>query len=179
MTLLTSLGQVLHEEHFRILVWICELQNRVSGEAGERHFDCCNHLEQQEMHGVIGGLDHVLAHHAFEEDVIFPLLRADDDRDLVELLGDEHQVIEPTAKRLRMLTTEMLRQGASQGRWSEFCKLAQELFTQMLRHLETEEQIILQRLEHLLDQATDHRLALQHLSTRQLPSITANSLGLS
>ncbi|MBK8210654.1 MAG: hemerythrin domain-containing protein [Rhodospirillales bacterium] len=121
----------------------------------------------------------MLAHHAFEEDVIFPLLRADDDRDLVELLADEHQAIEPITKRLRMLTSEMLRHGGCNGRWSEFCRLAQELFAQMLRHLETEERIILQRLEHLLDQATDHRLALQHLSTRQLPSIAANPLGLS
>jgi hemerythrin-like domain-containing protein len=179
MTLLTSLGQVLHEEHFRILVWICELQNRVCGEAAEQCFDCDIDLEQQEMHGVIGGLDHVLAHHAFEENVIFPLLRTDDDRDLVELLADEHQAIEPITKRLRMLTTEMLRHGGCNGRWSEFCRLAQELFAQMLRHLETEERIILQRLEHLLDQATDHRLALQHLSTRQQPSIAANTLGLS
>jgi hemerythrin-like domain-containing protein len=179
MTVLTSLGQVLHEEHFRILVWICELQNRVCGEAGERCFDSGNDLEQQEMHGWIGALDHVLAHHAFEEDVIFPLLRTDDDRDLVELLTDEHQAIEPTTKRLRMLTIEMLRHGATKGRWAEFCRLAQELFTQMLRHLESEERIILQRLEHLLDQTTDHRLALQHLSTRQLPSVAANSDGLS
>ena len=39
MSGLSELGQILHEEHFRILVAICELQNRISGEAADRPLD--------------------------------------------------------------------------------------------------------------------------------------------
>ena len=35
MSGLTQLGDVLHEEHFRIVVWMSELKNRVTGDAGE------------------------------------------------------------------------------------------------------------------------------------------------
>ena len=177
MTGLTMLGQVLHEEHFRILVCICDLQNRVSGEAGERSFNRDDDQEHEEMHGLIGALDHVLAHHAFEENVIFPLIRADGDPDVADLLEEEHLVIEPTTQRLRALTVDILQHGPGNGRWTEFRAVAQKLFSQMLDHLENEEAIILQRLDRLLDAATDHRLALQHLSSRLLPAV-ANGYGM-
>ena len=35
MSGLTELGDVLHEEHFGIVVWMSELKNRVTGEAGK------------------------------------------------------------------------------------------------------------------------------------------------
>ena len=47
----------------------------------------------------------------------------------------------------------------------------------MLTHLENEEAIVLRRLDRWLDAATDYRLALQHHSSRLLPSV-ANGLGI-
>jgi hemerythrin-like domain-containing protein len=171
MTGLTVLGQVLHEEHFRILVCICDLKNRVSGETGEQSFDPDNDQEKDEMHGLIGSLDDTLAHHAFEEDIVFPLIRAEGGSDLADLLTAEHAAIEPTAKRLRALAVEILRHGPGKGRWAEFRAVATQLFSEMISHLEKEELTILQRLDSLLDAETDHRLALQHLSSRLLPAI--------
>lgn len=171
------LGQVLHEEHFRILVCISDLQNRVSGEAGERFFNPDDDREHEEMHGLIGSLDHVLAHHAFEENVIFPLIRADGDPDVADLLEEEHVAIEPTTQRLRAVTVDILQHGPNNGRWTEFRTLAQKLFSQMLEHLEKEEAIILQQLDRLLDAATDHRLAFHHLSSRLVPAV-ANGSGM-
>ncbi|MBK8174804.1 MAG: hemerythrin domain-containing protein [Rhodospirillales bacterium] len=175
MSGLTMLGQVLHEEHFRILVCICDLQNRVVGQAGERTFNPDDDREHEEMHGLIGSLDRVLAHHAFEENVIFPLIRGDGDPDVADLLEEEHVEIEPTTQRLRAVTVNILQHGPSNGRWSEFRTLAQKLFSQMLGHLEKEEAIILQRLDRLLDAATDHRLASQHLSSRLVPAVASSS----
>ena len=39
MPFLTELGEVLHEEHFRILLLICGLENRVIGAEGRRPMD--------------------------------------------------------------------------------------------------------------------------------------------
>jgi iron-sulfur cluster repair protein YtfE (RIC family) len=175
---LTALGQVLHEEHFRILIWMCDLQNRVTGETGEQCPVMDNDQDKDELHDLINCLDQVMAHHAFEEDVVFPLLRAEGNIDIANLLTDEHVAIEPTAHFLRALTVDILRHGPGKGRWIEFRKVAQNLFSEMIYHLEKEEVIILQRLESLLDPETDHRLAVQHISTRLLPVVATNTTGL-
>jgi hemerythrin-like domain-containing protein len=122
------------------------------------------------MHGLIAALDHVLAHHAFEENIVFPLIRIEGVPGAAELFADEHRAIEPTAKNLRMLAVAILRHGPGQGRWEEFRRVAQSLYSQMMDHLESEERVILQRLDRLLDSATDHRLALQHLTSRRSPA---------
>jgi iron-sulfur cluster repair protein YtfE (RIC family) len=178
MTGLTALGRVLHEEHFRILVWICDLQNRVTGEVGEQRPDLDNDQDKHEMDDLIGFLDQLMAHHAFEEEVVFPLLRAQNNAELANLLTDEHAVIEPTAHLLRTLALEILRQGCGNGRWRRFQKVAQELFLETIDHLEKEELILLQRLDSLLDAETDHQLALQHVSARLLPAAAPTTTNL-
>ena len=112
---LTMLGKVLHEEHFRILVPFAIYRIRVSGEAGEQSFDPDDDQEQEEMHSLISTLDCVLAHHAFEENVVFPLIREDGCPDVADLLEEEHLVIEPMTRRLRALAIEILKHGP--GEW--------------------------------------------------------------
>ena len=167
---LTLLGEVLHEEHFRILVSMCELQNRVTGEAGDRSPDPANDQERQELHELIGFLDQVLDHDAFEEDVVFPLIRAGGESDLPGFLTGEHAAIEPITKRLRLITTKILRYGPGGGRWVELRKVGQRLVSEIISHLEKEELAIIQRLDSLLDAETDHHLAFQHIAARLLPA---------
>jgi iron-sulfur cluster repair protein YtfE (RIC family) len=167
---LTLLGEVLHEEHFRILASICELQNRVTDEAGDRFPDPHNDQERQELHELIGFLDQVLDHDAFEEDVVFPLIRAGGKSDLAGFFTGEHGTIEPITKRLRLITTKILRHGPGNGRRVEFRKVGKQLVSEMISHLEKEELSILQRLDSLLDAETDHHLAFQHIAARLLPA---------
>jgi hemerythrin-like domain-containing protein len=169
---LTLLGEVLHEEHFRILASICELQNRVTDEAGDRFPDPHNDQERQELHELIGFLDQVLDHDAFEEDVVFPLIRAGGKSDLAGFFTGEHGTIEPITKRLRLITTKILRDGPGPGtgRCIEFRKVGKQLVSEMISHLEKEELSILQRLDSLLDAETDHHLAFQHIAARLLPA---------
>lgn len=174
MTDLTMLGQVLHEEHFQILVCLCDLQNRVSGKAGEQPFDPDDDGELAAMHALISTFDGILTHHAFEETVVFPLIRDDGGSDVADLLEEEHVIIEPMTQRLRALAIEILKHGPGNGRWREFRALGLELFAQMLGHLEREEAVVV-RLDCLLDTATDHHLALQHLSSRLLPGVASSS----
>ena len=163
---LTSLAEVLHEEHFRILVGISDLQNWFSGDGNQ----CFSEVryKQGEMEGLVGSLDHVLAHETFEENVVFPLIRVQGAPDLADFLAREHVAIAPATRKLRTLVIEILRHGPGAGRWRRFQQLAQKLFPQVLDHLHTEELAILQRLDRLLDIETDHHLARQCLSSRPL-----------
>jgi hemerythrin-like domain-containing protein len=167
---LTLLGEILHEEHFRILVWMCDLQNLVASDAGQRCPNACNHQERQELHALIRSLDEVLAHHVFEETIVFPLIRARGEGDLAGLLTGEHAAIEPITKRLRVITTEILRRGPGGGRWAQFRKLGNQLVSEMTSHLEKEELAIVQRLDSLLDADSAHRLAFQHIAARLPPA---------
>ena len=66
MSELTELGQILHEEHFRILVSICGLESRVDGPAAYP-LDPSRAEDRQQLRDLMVALDGVLGHHAFEE----------------------------------------------------------------------------------------------------------------
>jgi hemerythrin-like domain-containing protein len=169
MSKLTRLGGALHEEHFRIVVWISDLQNRVTGEAGERTLDPNDAEDKQALHMLIVSLDQVLLHHSFEEEVLFPLIR---DRyhgdDLKDVLVGGHAAIEPIAEGLQAVIAEILREGAGNDRWLLFRMLAKDLFSEMMTHLMLEEIGIIQNLAILIDADTDQRLAQQHSAHRLL-----------
>jgi hemerythrin-like domain-containing protein len=176
MSGLTELGNVLHEEHFRIVVWMSELKNRVTGEAGELPL----HAGTEEGRGVlcrlIAALDHVFLHHAFEEDVLFPRMRDRGEADMAGYLANEHAAIEPVAKRLQTTAMELLRHGADRQRWRKFRREVDELFSEMMSHLVMEEMVVLQRLHTLIDADTDRCLARQH-GARRLAFAGMNETG--
>lgn len=167
MTKLTELGQVLHEEHFRILVSICGLENRVSGEMRDRPLDPTDGEDLRQLDELLASLDGVIEHHVFEETVVFPLISDGGDADLALLLMREHGAIEPMARRLRNVTLEMVDGHVGNGRWDEFCAAAHALVQEVMAHLQREELGIVQRLDTLLDPETDRRLA-RRLSHRRL-----------
>jgi hemerythrin-like domain-containing protein len=176
MSGLTELGNVLHEEHFRIVVWMSELKNRVTGEAGERPLRPDNEQCRNMLCGLIAALDHVFLHHAFEENVLFPQMRHCDEADMVSYLANDHAAIEPVAKRLQTTAMELLRHGADSERWRKFRKGANELFSGMMSHLVMEEMVVLQRLHTLIDADTDRCLARQH-GARRLAFADINQAG--
>ena len=164
---MTELGDVLHEEHFRIVVWMSELKNRVTGEAGEFPLQPDNEEGRDMLSGLIRALDHVFLHHAFEEEVLFPRMRDLGEADMAGYLAHEHAAIEHVAKRLQTIAMELLRYGADGERWRRFRRAANDLFAEMMSHLVMEEMIVLQRLHTLIDPDTDRCLARQH-GARQL-----------
>lgn len=164
MSTLSRLGGALHEEHFRIVVWISDLQNRVTGDAGEQALDPDDADDKQALHMLIVSLDQVLLHHTFEEEVLFPLIREQFGGDLQDILVGGHAAIEPLAEGLQAVIAEILRDGAGSDRWLIFRMLAKELFSEMMTHLMLEEIGIIQKLAFLIDAETDRRLAQQHTS---------------
>jgi hemerythrin-like domain-containing protein len=162
MSELTELGQVLHEEHFRIVVFLCGLENRVSGGAAEQPLDPTDAEQCNELERLIACLDEIVRHNAFEEAVFYPLIWESGEGELAALLTDEHATIVPLTKRLRHDAAELLRYGVGAGRWSAFCRAAQKFIAKMMLHLEREELTFVQRLAYFVDAEADHRLALEH-----------------
>src|SRR5512147_523264 len=162
MSELTELGRILHEEHFRMLVSICGLENRVDGPAAADPLDPRRGDDRQQLEDLVCGLDDVLGHHAFEEAVIFPLIRSGGEGELAGILAREHGAIEPMAARLRAITADILANGIDERSWATFREAARELIGEVMRHLQKEELNIIQRMDVFLDRETDHRLAIEH-----------------
>jgi hemerythrin-like domain-containing protein len=161
---LTELGKALHEEHFRILVSICGIENRITGPAADDPLDPGRAEDKQQLEDLVSALDDVLGHHAFEETVIFPIIRSNGGGDLTNTLASEHGAIEPMAARLRMIAAQIIQ--GEQSRWEEFRTAAAELIAEVMCHLQKEEINIVQRMDCFLDDETDHRLALQLVAER-------------
>ena len=168
MSELSELGQVLHEEHFRILVAICDLQNCISGEAASRPLDGDDTDDGRLLTSLLAGLDQVILHHSFEEAVVFPLIRDQGEGDLAKLLTREHGAIEPKARLLRILASALVGRSADDEEWARFCAAAADLVGEVMHHLEKEELMVVQRLPSFLDASTDHELALRHGAEERL-----------
>ena len=166
MPFLTELGEVLHEEHFRILSLICGLENRVIGAEGRRPIDPRNAEEKEQLEELIVSLDQIIDHNAFEEAVLFPLICARGSGELASLLTREHVIIGPLARRVRGIAARILEDGIDADRWAQFRSAAVDLVAEMMAHLQKEELTVVQRLRQLLDTDIDHRLALRHRAER-------------
>ena len=166
MPFLTELGEVLHEEHFRILSLICGLENRVIGAEGRRPIDPRDEDEKEHLQELIVSLDQIIDHNAFEEAVLFPLICARGGGELASLLTHEHVIIGPLARRVRGIAARILEDGIDADRWAEFQSAATDLVAEMMAHLQKEELTVVQRLRAFLDTDTDHRLALRHRAER-------------
>ena len=166
MSDLTELGAVMHEEHFRTLVLICGLENRVTGEFADRPIDLHDVEDRTLLENLVVGLEEIIGHNAFEETVLFPLLKDVGADDLAVLLTQEHFAMGPLAKKLRALAIEILEQGSSADRWSAFCDAATDFATHLMLHLQKEETTVVQHLGTLLDPDVDHALALRRTTER-------------
>lgn len=166
MAFLSELGEVIHEEHFRMLVMICELENRVKCAETAAPVDPSNADDRALLIKVITGLDELIGHNEFEEAVLFPAIGQHHDPAFLGLIAEEHFVIEPLATRLREIAAETLAHGTSFARWTAFRDAAIELAANLILHLETEEVTIVQRLRVLIEPQLDHDLARRYLRER-------------
>lgn len=162
MSDLTELGGVLHEEHFRIVVWISELKNRVTMKASERSIVLDDAEERRELGDLLAALDDFFRHHTFEEEELFPHLSDHGEDDTANYLTREHAAIEPIIKRLQKIASERLGYGADGSYCARFRRAVNELYAEVISHLAREEEVIVQRLRRFLDPDTDRRLARQH-----------------
>jgi hemerythrin-like domain-containing protein len=166
MSDLSELGAVMHEEHFRTLVLICGLENRVTGDFADRPIDPDDAEDRSLLDNLVVGLEEIIGHNAFEEAVLFPLLKDVGADDLAVLLTQEHFAMGPLAKRLRASAADILEHGSSDDHWPAFRDLATNFANHLMLHLQKEETTIVQRLDSLLDPEIDHTLALRRTADR-------------
>lgn len=167
MTELSELGQVLHEDHFHIVMLFCDLENRVTGPGAGDPLDPADAEDRLLLNQLITGLDRVVGHNAFEEDRLFPLLSQGATAEVTGLLAEEHHLIGPLALHLKALAADLLDSGLDEKRWQVFREVATRFTSAILFHLQKEELAIVQALGTLLDHERDHTLALQYLASRR------------
>ena len=166
MTDLSELGKILHEEHFRIIMLLCDVEHRITGKAGLRPLDPRCPVDRSWLRDLLFSLDQIVDHNAFEEAELFPLICAHGEGELAALLIDEHVAIGPLARRLHALALEIIEAGIDVQRWQDFRAVAAQLVSEMMFHLQKEEMTVVQRLAGFLDARADHRLALKHVAER-------------
>jgi hemerythrin-like domain-containing protein len=121
----------------------------------------------RELQGLLGQLVQQLQrdtgrHFEFEENELFPRLADAGDRDIVLLLGEEHEA-------LRALATELLplAQAAATGTldtaaWQDLRRAVLELVERQVAHVQKETMALLPLLDDLLDDETDRQLAMAY-----------------
>ena len=113
--------------------------------------DLAVHLESESMR-----------HFDFEEEHLFPRLRASGEGGIADLLDDEHSSIRPLAARLVTLAREGRAAGFAAESWSEFHRLGFELVERLGAHIEKEEMGLLPLLDDLLEDEADADLAASY-----------------
>lgn len=171
MSDLSELGEILHEQHFRILILISGLENRIRGKEAARPLETSNEIDRALLEELIASLPDAIEHNAFEEKVLFPLLCRHGEGELADILSHEHRSIGPTLRRVQVLASELLMNGCDDAHWQEFRQEAEMLVSEMHIHLEKEEMNVVQRLDFFLDAETDRKLARSFASGTGHPEL--------
>lgn len=101
-------------------------------------------------------------HFDFEEEHLFPRLRASGEGGIADLLDEEHRSIRPLAARLATLARGGRAEGFASESWAEFHRLGFELVETLGAHIQKEEMGLLPLLDDLLEDEADADLAASY-----------------
>ena len=166
MTFTNRVSQKLHEEHRATVALMERLEqviNRYRRGGPPPVTDAA--VKQLLSHLFTGVQGEIERHFSFEEDHLFTYLTALGDEAIGAHLTEEHRAIRPIGTRIAMLAREASAQGFDEVKWSEFCRLGQELCERLLMHVQKEEMALLPLLEESMDADTEARLLQEYLET--------------
>jgi len=103
-------------------------------------------------------INEIERHFQFEEEKLFPLLDANGDQDLSDLLREDHAVLVPVIRAVADAIGQS-RAGFSNEAWAAFYPLAAELADRLTDHAEKEEMSLVPLLDDLLEDDEDADLA--------------------
>ncbi len=155
----SRVARILHEEHFWSVVLINGLETRLRDGDSEPPFSPALAGDRALLEELVELLDAMLRHHAFEERVLFPVIRKGGSAAVLQLLEDEHERMEPLAKRLRAIATKILEDGLTEARLADLSATVAEFSVYVMLHIQKEEIAIIRRLDTLIDAETDRALA--------------------
>lgn len=127
--------------------------------------------DRDQLEELLGLLDDMLRHHAFEERVLFPIVRKRGDADMVALFTDEHAAMGPFAKRLRRITEEVMEFGISGEGLEAFRRALTDFSEYVMLHIQKKELALIQKLDTLIDSDTDQALATKYASQNESSSM--------
>jgi len=104
-------------------------------------------------------LDHgVMRHFEFEERELFPLLEANSEGAIAQLLLEEHDQIRECAQEFRGVLALSCERGVDQAQWTRLSALGAELAERLVGHAQKEEMALLPALDDILADEQDNEL---------------------
>jgi hemerythrin-like domain-containing protein len=158
--------QTLHEEHEAALALMQRLEQLIARHRRGGPPDVADAAVAKLLSDLSTGVEREFQRHfSFEEDELFPYLRANGEEALGAHLTDEHAVIRPIGTRLATVARGAMTAGFDEATWEEFCRLGQELSGIMHGHVQKEEMALLPLIEDSMDADTEARLVEEYLET--------------
>jgi hemerythrin-like domain-containing protein len=102
-------------------------------------------------------------HFDFEQAELFPLLATGGDRDIAQLLAEEHEAILALAERLLPMLRAFSAGGAGQS-WPALREMMLELIERQVAHIQKEEMSLLPVLEDVLEAEQDAELLNRYVA---------------
>ncbi len=159
--------RLLHDDHMAATALLERLGSLFSSSGPGQPPDTGESMIGVLLADVISGLGtEIPRHFRFEEESLFPLLVDAGEAGIVELLNQEHAVIEPLMQRIAELAREARANEFTAESWSEFVRLGGELLERLLAHIEKEEMGLLPELEDVLEADSDAELASGYVMNR-------------
>ena len=164
MTFTNRVSQKLHEEHRATIALMERLEQVINRYRRGGLPPVTDAAVKQLLSDLFTGVQSEIEHHfSFEEDQLFTYLTALGDEAIGAHLTEEHRAIRPIGTRIAMLAREASAQGFDEVKWSEFCRLGQELCERLLMHVQKEEMALLPLIEENMDAETEARLNQEYV----------------
>jgi hemerythrin-like domain-containing protein len=104
----------------------------------------------------------IVRHFEFEESELFPRMAEAGEGDIAALLREEHDAMREVAAELMPLARAAATGALDARGWSELKRGALEMVDRQVAHIQKETMALLPRLDDLLDDETDRRLAFDY-----------------
>ena len=164
MSFANRVNQMLNDEHAAVIALVQRLELVIA-----RHRRALPAADDPAVAHLLkdlaGAEAEVARHFTFEEQQLFPYLEATGEGDIGAHLTAEHAALLPLWRRLAALARQMSAQGFEGQKWSEFCRLADDLCEPMTAHAQKEDMALLPLLEESMDADTEVRLYQEYAET--------------
>lgn len=154
-----NVNRILHDEHMTILNLLNRFDALLAGVEGDRTPDVQEAETNRLLNELVTALEqHVDRHFRFEEEALFPELEEAGEGDFIEALREDHEALQPMAKKVTALVRSALGQGLSGDQWQELVQIGRAYVQDLTVHAEREEVALLPMLELQLDNGKDTML---------------------
>ncbi|HYH19802.1 MAG TPA: hemerythrin domain-containing protein [Azospirillum sp.] len=156
----SRIGRMLHDDHLATLRALEDLDALLERQ-GDTPPDLTAGPARDALAAMTGIVrDEVGRHFGFEEEHLFPALRAAGQAGMTQLLISEHRAILPAAEAAGALAAQALAAGAfDPTAWQAFAEHAREFVEREMFHIQKEEMGLLAAIAALIGPDDDARLA--------------------